>query len=511
MATAVRKRKPLRLVRSDPYAVVSNAAGPRYETRNGRRYIVVPGVILKEQVLNGSRGPMFYPAAEIEKNPADWDMIPIVVYHPSSPGDGKPVSASYPGVWEESGIGILQRNTAANGKLSTEHWFDIELVRAYDKKLIQRNVPPILPRLESGKPVSVSTGLQTRNQPKRGVFNGVPYTAIARDYVPDHLAVLPDQEGACSITDGCGLNVNSKRKGSAMPGLITKLKKLIRGAEKGTTLTAANAAKCPECGSPMVALKGGGAKCAECGYKDKAKPDGNDPSKKDMPMKMTANQRAALVGEIVANCDCWKGDEKTLNEMTDEKLQAWAKRAAEEKDAAAVANAAREKYKRRYGKEPTANEMADFLNRPTKKKETPVKKKKKVTANAAAAPAADFAAIIKTAPPEIQAVWNSAVKLANTRKAEIIAALTANCAPEAKPNAVAVYNAMTIEQLEPLAAAIPPANSYQPAGGEGRTVLNFSGAQGAPSPIAADDDEMPLVPTENYEGYELDARKRQSA
>src|SRR5690606_13771547 len=33
-----------------------------------------------------------------------------------------------------------------------------------------------------------------------------PYHSVARDYKPDHIAILPDRIGACSIADGCGVN-----------------------------------------------------------------------------------------------------------------------------------------------------------------------------------------------------------------------------------------------------------------------------------------------------------------
>jgi hypothetical protein len=48
---------------------------------------------------------------------------------------------------------------------------------------------------------------------------GRPYNFVARNYRPDHLAILPDQRGACSIEDGCGLNTN--RLGCAAPDALT--------------------------------------------------------------------------------------------------------------------------------------------------------------------------------------------------------------------------------------------------------------------------------------------------
>lgn len=47
--------------------IILNIGGKfRREELEGRPHLVVPAVILKESVLNGSKGPIFYPAEEIE-------------------------------------------------------------------------------------------------------------------------------------------------------------------------------------------------------------------------------------------------------------------------------------------------------------------------------------------------------------------------------------------------------------------------------------------------------------
>lgn len=65
----------------------------------------------------------------------------------------------------------------------------------------------MLDALEAGRPMELSTGLFTQNEPAPAgaTFNGRPYDYVARNYRPDHLAVLPDQIGACSLADGCGV------------------------------------------------------------------------------------------------------------------------------------------------------------------------------------------------------------------------------------------------------------------------------------------------------------------
>lgn len=200
--------------------VTANVAGKaRKATFHGRSYLVAPMTLIVPGVLNGSQGPLYYPLEEVRKDPHAWDHIPIVVYHPMK--GGKPVSARRPEILEQSGIGHLF-NSHANGKLTAEGWFDVERTRAVDAR--------VLTALETNASMELSTGLTLEQEPapQGAVFNSPggprPYVAIARNYKPDHLAILPDQKGACSVLDGCGVLVNHEsplaRRSSYFEGLV---------------------------------------------------------------------------------------------------------------------------------------------------------------------------------------------------------------------------------------------------------------------------------------------------
>lgn len=172
-----------------------NVGRAREVTENGIRYFVAPISLIVPGVLPGSQGPLLYPPSECQRNVAAWDGTPIVVYHPQVGGQW--VSATHP---EVGAIGEL-RNTVFDSKLRTFGWFRQDDTRRADRRVYDA--------LRNGRPMEVSTGLFTRNEPGGGTHNGKWYHATARDYRPDHLAVLPDQVGACSVGDGCGLNVNT--------------------------------------------------------------------------------------------------------------------------------------------------------------------------------------------------------------------------------------------------------------------------------------------------------------
>lgn len=176
----------------------------RRVTWNDRRYLVAPLTSIVPGVLAGSQGPLFYPPNEIQRNVRDWNGIPITNYHPFDPLTGEHLSAQSPGVLDRQGIGTI-RNSVYRGKLCHEGWFDEEATRL--------KAPEVYNSLLNDQPIELSTGLYTENQPapQGSAYNGRPYTYIARNYKPDHMAILPDQVGACSLQDGCGVLVNKQQ------------------------------------------------------------------------------------------------------------------------------------------------------------------------------------------------------------------------------------------------------------------------------------------------------------
>ena len=180
--------------------IVNISGRLRRESLNGRDYLVAPMTLIVPGVLNGSQGALFYPPEEVAKDPGAWNGMPIVVYHPTK--DGRPITARRPDVASKSTIGTVY-NTFYNGKLVSEGWFDIDHTQRVDMRVWNS--------LVKRKPLELSTGLFTTNQPAQSGANykGRRYDYIARNYRPDHLAVLPDQRGACSLQDGCGVLVNA--------------------------------------------------------------------------------------------------------------------------------------------------------------------------------------------------------------------------------------------------------------------------------------------------------------
>jgi len=168
----------------------------RYEQLEGREHLVVPAVMIVEGVLNGSAGPLFYSGAELGKAPSVWNHKPLVVYHPA-----EGASACDPHILNTRKVGVILNTTYKGPKLKTEAWIDVARCCEIDKRIIEN--------LVANKAVEISTGLGCEIDVAEGEFAGVAYKGIVRNFQPDHLAILPDQVGACSLAAGAGLLRNA--------------------------------------------------------------------------------------------------------------------------------------------------------------------------------------------------------------------------------------------------------------------------------------------------------------
>lgn len=172
----------------------------------GRNYLVAPVSMIVEGVLAGSEGPLLYEGSEIQKAIPAWNARPITIGHPETPSGSK-ISGCTAEALEKYGVGMVLNtrfNTKAK-KQKAEAWFDEDRLRTVPGGDI------ILAALSANTKVEVSTGLFVDKIPvTNGNYNGKSYTHRAVNFCPDHLAILLNEPGACSIADGAGLLVNAQ-------------------------------------------------------------------------------------------------------------------------------------------------------------------------------------------------------------------------------------------------------------------------------------------------------------
>jgi hypothetical protein len=174
-------------------------ASVRHEMLEGRPHIVVPMVMITEGVHNGSQGRLFYSANELSKTPEMWDHKPVSVYHPrrGSACSIANINAHKVGIilnteWDES-----------KKRLKAEAWLEEARIEKVDRRVMNA--------IDNEEMMEVSTGLYSYNEKTTGTWGKKKeeYDRIATNIRADHLALLPDKKGACSIADGAGLLRNS--------------------------------------------------------------------------------------------------------------------------------------------------------------------------------------------------------------------------------------------------------------------------------------------------------------
>lgn len=176
------------------------AAQTRIEKLEGLEHTVVPMVMLTEGVHSGSIGPVYYPKDELAKTPEVWNHKPVVVYHPTM--NGRSISACDPDVINARKVGVVMNAKFEDGKLKAEAWIRNDRAEVVDER--------IMTAVNTAEMMELSTGLFIDVEPGEGSFESTPYAGVARNFRPDHLALLPDQIGACSIQDGAGFLRNKK-------------------------------------------------------------------------------------------------------------------------------------------------------------------------------------------------------------------------------------------------------------------------------------------------------------
>jgi len=201
----------------------------REETLDGRETLVLPCIMIKEGIWNGSEGPTLYTNEQLTLSVPLWNNVPVIKLHPKDAD-----SAGEPIVINKQEVGRCLHTVFENGKLKTELWID--------KEKLQSKAPDLFDKIMNGKMVEVSTGL-TANKTPSGIWNGEAYEQEALNIRPDHLALLDGQVGACSIADGAGTprwNQRNKDLENENNELKQKLEKvrLMNKAEKIEVLIA---------------------------------------------------------------------------------------------------------------------------------------------------------------------------------------------------------------------------------------------------------------------------------
>jgi len=193
-----------------------------YEVSRDGDWLVVPVVMMTEGVRSGSAGPILHQPQYYSQNPQDWNGIPVTANHPRSDGNFVSVNDVSQDQWI---VGHLRNAHVEDQKLKAECYI-------HEQRAIAVN-PEILNYIEEGRKIDVSIGAFTQDQPEMGSYGSQEYQAVTVAYHPDHLAILPGSEGACSWDDGCGIRTNKdeSKTGDSMDEYFQALKDAAKNGE----------------------------------------------------------------------------------------------------------------------------------------------------------------------------------------------------------------------------------------------------------------------------------------
>jgi hypothetical protein len=159
---------------------------------DGKQYLVGPIVMATEGVMNG----LLYTADELKKSVPRWNGRPVTNGHPKD-AEGKFITANTPETLEANQIGFLFHVNwdAKASKLRGECWLEKSKLSKF---------PEVNAKVNKSEMMEVSTGLFIERTGDSGIFNNEEYTNEATNHAPDHMALLPNEIGACSVEDGAG-------------------------------------------------------------------------------------------------------------------------------------------------------------------------------------------------------------------------------------------------------------------------------------------------------------------
>ena len=174
--------------------------------RVGNRIIVSGMVpIVDNVVMNGG----LYPAEEIAKSYQTIADTPAPAGHPEN-GDGAYIPAGSADAMLNYYVGAWNRNVKyEGGKVSCDVEINVDQAMAMPKgkELVEKLEKAM--NGETVEPINVSTGLLLNKEKKSGKDGGKEYSWIARNMEFDHVAILLDQQGAATPSDGVGMFVNA--------------------------------------------------------------------------------------------------------------------------------------------------------------------------------------------------------------------------------------------------------------------------------------------------------------
>jgi len=169
---------------------------PIAELVDGAMHLSWPSVIVRSGVL----GKSLLPNSELAKSLSAWEGAPITIRHPRKDGDYVSVNEV-----PDTIVGFFRDPVMEEDKIKGSILLNVAALANQGE-----DGADVMNRLLQGIPTDVSTSYFYDKQTAVGELNGQQYNYATLNIEPDHVAILPNETGNCSWSDGCGIpRVNS--------------------------------------------------------------------------------------------------------------------------------------------------------------------------------------------------------------------------------------------------------------------------------------------------------------
>ena len=165
----------------------------------GKDYIKLPVVFLKEGILEGSAGALLHKADIFKDYAEKFNKIPITYMHPSLNNEYVSVKDNGTDV-----LGFLDNVSYNEQKRALQGYAYI------DSNLLESKYIHLNELINKNYNIEVSIGIYSEIENTEGIFNDRKYIGVVMNYEPDHLAILGELTGACSYKAGCGIRNNQQ-------------------------------------------------------------------------------------------------------------------------------------------------------------------------------------------------------------------------------------------------------------------------------------------------------------
>jgi len=182
---------------------MNNSITSRQEVLDNIQHTIYPVIMINEGVHNR----VLYTEDELTRTVQNWNNCPVPIRHPND-SEGNPISCNSPVIHNNQVIGKVFNAHIDNKALKADLYLNNDKVA--------RLIPDLFTFIENEGRMDVSTGLFSDDIYQGGIFNGEEYDSIAVNILADHLAILPNERGACSWDDGCGIRTNKDEKEEVM-------------------------------------------------------------------------------------------------------------------------------------------------------------------------------------------------------------------------------------------------------------------------------------------------------